>query len=168
MLHILLWLAFNACDSQPAANADETTKSDLADEQAGHKQDKKALLVASHEIYNTATDKEPWLNLRQGQSKDSAILAQMLDGTRVAVLEQAKWWKVQVTHGASVGAMGWAHPKWIRELKHSEHTLQARVDGSVSKNMPPTLSFTTLSAPSPFLSILGRVKAAQVILGAKV
>ena len=80
--------------------------------------------IAALVVHGTANDpKEPWLNLRSAAGPSAAVLAKLPDGTWLAPVEAAgganatsKWLEVIVVGGASHGAHGWVHTKWVTAI----------------------------------------------------
>jgi uncharacterized membrane protein len=72
------------------------------------------------EVVNTAMDSEPWLNLRVAPENGTQVVAEMFDGTKLLVLEKREWWKVRVISGWNEGSVGWAYPKYMRDLNENQ------------------------------------------------
>ena len=70
---------------------------------------------ATHEVFDTRKEKEPWLHLRSRPHRWSRILGKMRDGTPLRVLgKHKKWLRIRVVGGRLAGKLGYAHSKWIR------------------------------------------------------
>ena len=74
--------------------------------------------VGSHEVFNTHTDKEPWLNLRTSPGTEGKVIGKLSDGSELQILaDNGSWRNVKVVSGFEAGRTGWAHSKWIRKLE---------------------------------------------------
>ena len=77
--------------------------------------------VGTHEVFGTATDKEPWLNLREASGTKGKVIGKLKDGNEIKIMDkQEKWWKAKVISGYDAGKTGWVHSKWLQPIKPSK------------------------------------------------
>ena len=69
-------------------------------------------------VEGTKNLKVPNLTLRNDSKKSSKALTQLLDGTRVRVLQtkRSRWWRVKVLTGSSTGTEGWVFAAYLAEI----------------------------------------------------
>lgn len=92
------------------ASADEATKKPSLP--PGFFQAPRAMV---HEVFGTATDKEPYLALRSRPARDANLLAKLDDGTQLKVINRfGKWQFVQVLDGKLKGTEGFVYGKYVR------------------------------------------------------
>jgi hypothetical protein len=71
--------------------------------------------AATHEVWGTAGDAEPWLNLRAGPNK--AVLGQLPDGTALRMLrDHGDWVEVRVLDGDNADVEGFAFSRFVRPV----------------------------------------------------
>jgi len=68
------------------------------------------------EVYNTANDMDPYLNVRELPDANSGLVAKLEDGVQVYILEidlgsRRQWYKIQVVE---TGQVGYTSKKWLR------------------------------------------------------
>lgn len=68
-----------------------------------------------HEVFGTATDKEPYLALRSRPAREANLLGKLPDGTQLKVINRfGKWQFVQVLDGKLKGTEGFVYGKYVR------------------------------------------------------
>ncbi|MGE0324969.1 MAG: SH3 domain-containing protein, partial [Polyangiaceae bacterium] len=68
-----------------------------------------------HEVFGTATDKEPYLALRSRPAREANLLGKLDDGTQLKVINRfGKWQFVQVLDGKLKGTEGFVYGKYVR------------------------------------------------------
>ncbi|MBX3184450.1 MAG: SH3 domain-containing protein [Polyangiaceae bacterium] len=68
-----------------------------------------------HEVFGTATDKEPYLALRSRPTREATLLGKLPDGTQLKVVNRfGKWQFVQVIEGDLKGTEGFVYSKYVR------------------------------------------------------
>ena len=76
---------------------------------------KKKALDVDHHVIGTSSEDEPWLNLREGKTTKSPVIAQLPDGTSLKVLNsEGNFWEVEVLDGDFKGKRGFAYRTYIK------------------------------------------------------
>lgn len=117
-----LFCANKACEApkaevRPASEGADEGGADLGEATGS------AAAKTTWEVFRVARDKkEPWLNVRAKNKAKSDKVAQLSEGTEVAVLEtKGKWRNIAIKSGEHKGTQGWAHicclkPKGAKDL----------------------------------------------------
>ncbi len=112
-------------DSPPAPANDEPKAESKAEPAAPAADDKRAPTLPPgffqppramvHEVFGTATDKEPYLALRSRPAREANLLGKLDDGTQLKVINRfGKWQFVQVLDGKLKGTEGFVYGKYVR------------------------------------------------------